>query len=146
MDATDHRILKVLARDSSLTAAELGTRVGLSSSAAHRRVKSLEATGAITGYRARLSAAATGNPTVVFVSVTLTDQSEQSLSRFETAARRAPDITAAHLMSGHYDYLLKIPIREGDSYERVHRDVLSRLPGVQRIVSHFAIRTVSDDT
>jgi Lrp/AsnC family leucine-responsive transcriptional regulator len=144
LDAIDRKILQALSHDSDVTAARLGERVGLSPSAAHRRVKLLEEAGFIGGYRARLSAAARGDPTIVFVSVTLKDQAQDTLSRFEDAIRRNPDIAEGHLMSGESDYLLKVPVRSDDSFERVHRDTLARLPGVQRLVSHFAIRAVVD--
>lgn len=141
-DQLDGRILAALGQDASLTGAALGEAVGLSPSAAHRRVKLLEASGMILGYRARLSAAARGDPATVFVAVTLKDQTQETLDRFETALRRCSEIREAHLMGGESDYLLKLAIRSDDSFERVHRDVLARLPGVHRLVSHFSIRTV----
>lgn len=144
MDKIDEKVLSLLGRDSDLTAAQLGERVGLSASAAHRRVKLLEEAGLIAGYRARLSRAARGNPTTVFVSVTLRDQAQETLSRFEDAIRREREIEEAHLMSGEFDYLLKLSVRSDDSFERVHRDTLARLPGVLRLVSHFSIRTVTE--
>jgi DNA-binding Lrp family transcriptional regulator len=144
IDGLDRKILDVLARDSDVTAAQLGERIGLSASAAHRRVKLLEEAGLIAGYRAKLSRAARGEPTIVFVSVTLKDQAQETLARFEDAIRRAADVAEGHLMSGESDYLLKVPVRADDSFERVHRDVLARLPGVQRLVSQFSIRTVVD--
>jgi DNA-binding Lrp family transcriptional regulator len=142
LDALDRKILDVLSQDSDVTATRLGERVGLSPSAAHRRVKLLEQSGLIAGYRARLSREARGHPTIVFVSVTLKDQAQETLARFEDAIRRNPDIAEAHLMSGESDYILKVPVRADDSFERVHRDTLARLPGVQRLVSQFAIRTI----
>jgi Lrp/AsnC family leucine-responsive transcriptional regulator len=142
LDQIDRKILQALSIDSDVTAARLGERIGLSPSAAHRRVKLLEGAGYICGYRARLSAAARGDPTIVFVSVTLKDQAQETLSRLEDAIRRNPDIAEAHLMSGESDYLLKVPVRADDSFERVHRDALARLPGVQRLVSQFAIRSI----
>jgi DNA-binding Lrp family transcriptional regulator len=142
LDALDRKILDLLAQDSDVTAQRLGERVGLSPSAAHRRIKLLEAGGFIAGYRARLSREARGNPSIVFVAVTLKDQAQETLARFEEAIRRAPDIAEAHLMSGESDYILKVPVRADDSFERVHRDTLARLPGVQRLVSQFAIRTI----
>lgn len=144
IDPLDQRILEALRRDGAQTAAALGDTIGLSPSAAHRRVKQLEASGAILGYRARLSAAARGQPTTVFVAVTLKDQTQETLDRFEQALRRCDDIIEAHLMGGESDYFLKVAIRADDSFERVHRDVLARLPGVHRLVSHFTIRTVVD--
>jgi Lrp/AsnC family transcriptional regulator, leucine-responsive regulatory protein len=145
VDQTDRRILDELARDAGLTSAMLGERVGLSPSAAHRRVRLLEQRGLIDGYRARLSKAARGNPSIVFVEVTLSGQSRLVLAEFEQAIRLCNEITEAHLMGGQADYLLKVEVREGDSYERIHRELLAGLPGVQRLVSLFSIRTVIED-
>lgn len=142
MDRIDRKILDLLARDSRLTGEQLGAAVGLSPSAAHRRVKALEESGAILGYRARLSAAARGFPSTVFVHVTLTDQRQATMLAFEEAMARTPQIAEAHLMSGESDYLVKVLVREDDSYERIHREILSALPGVQRLVSQFTIRTL----
>jgi DNA-binding Lrp family transcriptional regulator len=142
MDGIDRKILDLLAQDSRLTGEQLGERVGLSPSAAHRRVKALEESGAILGYRARLSAAARGNPSTVFVQVTLTDQRQATMLAFESAMANTPQIVEAYLMSGQSDYLIKVLVREQDSYERIHREILSALPGVQRLVSQFTIRTL----
>jgi Lrp/AsnC family leucine-responsive transcriptional regulator len=142
MDAIDRRILDAVVRDASLTSAELGDKVGLSPSAANRRLKLLEAEGLILGYRARLSGEARGRPSTVFVTVTLKDQAQETLDRFEAAVRRQPEIVEAHLMSGESDYLIKLLAPAADSFERIHRDVLARLPGVHRLVSHFSIRPV----
>lgn len=142
IDPIDRQILAALGRDGALTSSALGVLVGLSASAAHRRVKLLEAGGLIAGYRARLSREARGNPTTVFVSVTLKDQTQPTLVRFEDALRGCAVIVQAHLMSGESDYLLEVPVSAEDSFERIHREVLARLPGVQRLVSQFSIRTV----
>jgi DNA-binding Lrp family transcriptional regulator len=142
MDRIDRKILDLLSEDSRLTGEQLGERVGLSPSAAHRRVKALEESGAILGYRARLSAAARGNPSTVFVQVTLTDQRQATMLAFERAMASTPQIVEAYLMSGQSDYLIKVLVREQDSYERIHREILSALPGVQRLVSQFTIRTL----
>lgn len=142
MDHTDRKILDLLAQDSSLTGEQLGERVGLSPSAAHRRVKALEDNGAILGYRARLSHAARGHPSTMFVQVTLTDQRQATMLAFEQALAATPVVAEAYLMSGPSDYLLKVQVRGDDSYERIHREILSALPGVHRLVSQFTIRTL----
>ena len=142
MDRIDRKILDLLAADSRLTGEQLGDRVGLSPSAAHRRVKALEDSGAIVGYRARLSPAARGHPSTVFVQVTLTDQRQATMLGFEKALAHTPQVAEAYLMSGQSDYLIKVLVREDDSYERIHREILSVLPGVQRLVSQFTIRTL----
>lgn len=145
MDATDSKIIAQLGRDSGLTSEQLGARIGLSASATHRRVKALEESGAITGYRARLSPAARGNPSTVFVNVTLTDQRQSTMMAFEKALGSTAQVAEAYLMSGESDYLLKVLVRSDDSYERVHRQILSVLPGVQRLVTQFTIRTLTTD-
>jgi DNA-binding Lrp family transcriptional regulator len=143
MDQIDRKILDLLASNSRLTGEQIGERVGLSPSAAHRRVKALEASGAILGYRARLSDAARGNPSTVFVHVTLADQRQATMQAFEEALAQTPVVAEAYLMSGESDYLLKVLVRSDDSYERIHRDILSALPGVRRLVTQFTIRTLS---
>lgn len=143
MDSIDRKIIALLGTDSGLTSEQLGARVGLSPSAAHRRVKALEEEGLILGYRARLSPAARGNPSTVFVSVTLVDQRQATMMAFEAALERTAQICEAHLMSGESDYLIKVLVPERDSYERVHREILSALPGVQRLVTQFTIRTLA---
>ena len=144
MNAIDQKIIRLLARDSSQTSEVLGSKVGLSASAAHRRVKTLEQTGMILGYRARLSRAAEGNPSTVFVQVTLVDQRRATMEAFEAALARTAPVREAHLMSGESDYLLKVLVPEHDSYERIHRESLASLPGVHRLVTQFTIRTLAD--
>jgi Lrp/AsnC family leucine-responsive transcriptional regulator len=143
MSDTDQKILRLLAKDSALTNEALGSRVGLSASAAHRRVKALEQAGMILGYRARLSRQAEGNPSTVFVQVTLVDQRRATMEAFEAALVRTAQVREAHLMSGESDYLLKVLVPEQDSYERIHREILSALPGVHRLVTQFTIRTLA---
>ena len=145
MDSLDRKIIDLIALDSALTSEQLGQRVGLSPSAAHRRVKALEDSGLILGYRARLSPAARGNPSTVFVSVTLVDQRQGTMMTFEEALGRTAQVAEAHLMSGESDYLIKVLVREDDSYERIHREILSTLPGVHRLVTQFTIRTLTPD-
>lgn len=142
IDLIDRKILAALSADSAQTSERLGERIGLSPSAAHRRVRHLEEAGLIAGYGARLSRAARGNPSTVFVAVTLVDQRRETMECFEEAIAREPLVAEAHLMSGEYDYLLKAEVPETDSFERVHREVLAALPGVHRLVTHFSIRSV----
>lgn len=146
MDRIDRKILAQLARDSAVTSEQLGAAIGLSPSAAHRRVKALEQDGTILGYRARLSPAARGNPSTMFVQVALVDQRQATMLDFEQAIARTPQIGEAYLLSGRSDYLLKVLVPESDSYERVHREILSALPGVLRIETQFTIRTLAADT
>lgn len=141
-DTIDRKLLSVLQRDSRLSIAELGAEVGLSASACHRRVKLLEEGGVISGYGARLDPRRLGYGMEFFVEVALKTQSDKALDAFERAVSTAPEILEGHLMAGGTDYLLRIVARDAADFERIHRDVLAKLPGVARLESHLAIRTV----
>lgn len=142
LDSFDRRILGQLAVDSDLTSAMLGSLVGLSPSAAHRRVAALRERGLIAGYRATLSPEARGHPGTVMVDVTLRDQREETMAVFEREIVNVPEVRECFLMSGEADYLLHVEVAREDSFERIHRETLSRLPGVTRLASHFVIREV----
>ncbi|MGD8710781.1 MAG: Lrp/AsnC family transcriptional regulator [Ectothiorhodospiraceae bacterium] len=143
LDATDRHILELLQRDGRITNAELAERINLSPSACLRRVRRLEEEGVIDGYMARVNQAAIGKPCDVFIEITLNSQSEESLQAFEAAVRDCPDVLESYLMSGDADYLLRIVAADTSDYERIHKRYLSRLPGVARIRSNFALRTIS---
>lgn len=142
LDALDRRILSQLSANSDLTSAELGEAVGLSPSAAHRRVATLRERGLIAGYRAVLSRAARGDPSTVLVNVTLRDQREETMAAFEREIVDCREVRECFLMSGEADYMLHVEVRRDDTFERIHRETLSRLPGVARLASHFVIREV----
>ncbi len=142
LDATDRRILTVLQKEGRITNADLSERINLSPSACHRRVQRLEEDGYIAGYVALLDARKMGRPTTVFVEITLQSQADEVLDAFETAVARVPDILECHLMAGTADYLLKIMAQDTDDFARIHRQYLTRLPGVAQMHSSFALRTV----
>lgn len=141
-DAIDRAILRELQRDARLAIAELGSRVGLSASACHRRVKQLEANGVIAGYVARLERRALGLTLEFFVDVALRSQTDKVFEAFERAVEAVPEILECHLMAGGTDYLLRVAAIDSDDFERIHRERLTKLPHVSRIESHLAIRTV----
>ena len=138
----DREILHLLSENAKLSHSEIGEQVGLSTSSVHRRVRAMEANGVIQGYGVYINEAALDRATSVFVQVTLRNQQDDGLQAFEKAVRQSPDIAACYLMTGEADYLLRVAIRDTADYERVHRDVLTRLPSVERVISQFAIRTV----
>lgn len=141
-DKTDRIILAELQKNSQQPIAALAAKAGLSASSCHRRVKLLEAAGTILGYTANLRRAALGLVNEFFVEVSLSAQTEEAFERFEKAVQRVPEIVECHLMSGQFDYLLRIVAADAADYERIHRSRISRLPGVQRIQSSLALRTV----
>ncbi len=141
-DKIDKIILTEIQKNSQRPIAVLAAKAGLSPSSCHRRVKLMEAAGTITGYTATLDRAALGLANEFFVEVSLATQTEEAFERFEKAVQRVPEILECHLMSGQFDYLLRIAASDAADYERIHRSHISRLPGVQRIQSALALRTV----
>lgn len=141
-DKIDRIILTELQRNAQQPVAELALKAGLSASSCHRRVKLLEEAGVIRGYTAALDRTALGLANEFFVEVSLSAQTEEAFERFEKAVQRVPEILECHLMSGQFDYLLRVTAADAADYERIHRSRISRLPGVQRIQSSLALRTV----
>lgn len=141
LDEIDRRILTCLRLDARITNSALAGQVGLSPSACLRRVRLLEQSGTIRGYTAIVAGAAPDEGTVAIVQIALERQTEDYMARFEAALRRHPEIQEWYLMTGDGDYLLRVQIAGIDDYGAFHREVLSRLPGVTRITSSFAMRS-----
>jgi DNA-binding Lrp family transcriptional regulator len=142
IDLIDKKILRALQADGRISNTDLAAQVGLSASACLRRLRLLEHSGVIRGYTAIIDAEAPEHLTVFVVEIMLERQTVEFLSRFEAAVRKCPDILECYLMTGDYDYLVRVEARDPLDYERIHRDQLSRLPGIARIRSSFAIRRV----
>lgn len=146
LDKIDRGILRELQRNGRLSNVELAAKVGLSESACLRRVKILEGEGFIEGYAMLVNPAAIGKPESVFVHVTLDSQQQEALQAFEKAVRNVPGVMECYLMSGEEDYLLRVIVHDAADYERLHREQLTRLPGVARVKSFFTLRTVVKKT
>jgi DNA-binding Lrp family transcriptional regulator len=141
LDAADRKIIRLLRLDGRMSNARLAEEVGLSPSACLRRLRILERDGVIRGYTALVDEPGE-DVTVVIVRITLERQTEEFLNRFEAAVRKYPEVCECYLMTGDADYLLRVDARNAADYERIHKELLSRLPGVARIQSSFAIRSV----
>ncbi|WP_170346285.1 Lrp/AsnC family transcriptional regulator [Ruegeria atlantica] len=146
LDATDRKILAALQKNGRMSNSELSEQVNLSPSACHRRVQRLEVEGYIRNYVALLDARKMNVPTTVFVEITLQGQAEEVLDAFEKAVARIPDVLECHLMAGTADYILKVVAENTEDFARIHRQYLSRLPGVAQMQSSFALRTVFKTT
>lgn len=145
LDELDLAILRYLERNGRATNFEVGDAVGLSPSAASRRIQALETSGAIRGYRAVVDDRLLGKRRTVYIRVTLERQSADVLGAFETAIRRTKGIVSCHLMAGQYDYMLVARVSGIDDYGRLHQNELSRLPGVTRLETSFALRDVLEE-
>lgn len=143
MDEIDRRILETLRLNSRITYAELSAQVALSPSACMRRVDLMEKAGIIKGYTILIDGDALGERITVFTQVTLERQTDTFLSRFEAAVKKFPEIRECFMMTGAPDYILRIEVESAQALERLHKEVLSSLPGVKRINSSFAIKTIT---
>jgi DNA-binding Lrp family transcriptional regulator len=144
MDAIDIRILSVLQRDGQISMARLGEQVGLSLSACHRRVKILESDGKIANYAARLNRKAVGLEIQVFMEIKLLSQRQDDIQAFETAIRNMPEVLECHLISGEFDYLMRVAARDTSAYEELYRNRLSQIPSVQQMKTLLSLSTVKD--
>jgi DNA-binding Lrp family transcriptional regulator len=142
LDVTDRKLLARLQRDGRISNVDLAEAVGLSESACLRRVKALEAKGVISRYAAVLDERAVGLPLSVFLTVTLSSQSEAALTAFETAVAQVREVVECYLMTGASDYLLRLVVRDVDDLQRIHAQELTRIVGVTRVSSSIAMRTV----
>ncbi|WP_084506730.1 Lrp/AsnC family transcriptional regulator [Geminicoccus roseus] len=142
LDLIDRRILSALRSDGRLTMAELGEKVGLSASPCWTRVKRLEASGLISGYVALLDHGALGLPDTVFVEITLNRHDDSALETFGEHLARIPEVIEAHLVTGEYDYLVKVAVAGTQDYERFLRDRLYRIEGIRHTRSTFALRAM----
>lgn len=145
-DTIDRRILTALQKNGRMSNAELADKINLSASACHRRVQRLENVGIIKDYVALLDPRKVDRRSTIFVEITLSGQADELLDAFEKSVARVPDILECHLMAGQADYLLKIVASDTDDFARIHRQYLSRLPGVAQMQSSFALRTVFKTT
>ena len=146
LDKRDRQILQLLQADGRLTNADLADKVNLSPSACLRRVKLLEEVGLIKGTVLLLDEVGAGLPGAAFVFVTLDQQGRQHLDTFEAAVAQHPEILECYLLAGTADYLLRIAFADTADFERIHRNVVTALPGVSRVQSTLALRTVKKTT
>lgn len=142
LDAIDRNILRLLRLDARVSNARLAGEVGLSPSACLRRIKLMEQAGVIRGYTALVDTSQAETAIAVIINITLERQTEDHLDRFEAAVRKHPEIRECFLMTGGSDYLLRVEVANPGDFERIHKDILSTLPGVLRIHSSFSIRNV----
>ena len=146
IDRFDRAILDALQKDGRISNVQLAQAVNLSESACLRRVRALEQAGFIDRYVALVNQARVGMPGNVFVHIGLHREEERELAAFEDAVHAIPEVMECFLMTGEFDYLLRVVVADMADYERLHRDSLTRLPGVARVNSSVAIRTVQKKT
>jgi DNA-binding Lrp family transcriptional regulator len=145
MDDVDRRILAELQLDGRLTVTELAERVRLSVSPCHRRLRALERSGAISGYRAHLDAHALGLRFEALVFVTMRGADRDTLDSFEEAVAAIPNVLQAQRLFGDPDYLVRVITRDLPAFEKLYDDRLATLPGVQRLTSTLVMKSVVEN-
>ena len=143
LDRFDKAILDQLQRDGRISNVQLAALVNLSESACLRRVRVLEQAGLIERYVALLDQKEAGLTGTVFVHIVLGREEQSDLAAFESAVQNIPEVMECYLMTGEFDYLLRVVVSDMADFERIHHSELTRLPGVARVNSSVAIRTVT---
>ena len=146
LDNFDRSILGAFQKDGRISNVDLADLVNLSESACLRRVRRLEEKGFIEKYTALLDQRQAGLSGNVFVHIALHREEQSELAAFEAAVQSLPEVMECYLMTGEFDYLLRVVVSDMADFERVHKESITRLPGVARVNSSVAIRTVRKTT
>ncbi|GLR13735.1 Lrp/AsnC family transcriptional regulator [Chitinimonas viridis] len=140
LDAQDRKILRALQRNARLSNAELAEQVGLSTTACWNRTRQLENEGYIQGYVALIDQQKMGLADTVLLEVTLDRHEDDALARFGEELALLPEVLEAYLVSGEYDYLVKVAVDGTAGYERFLREKLYRISGIRHSRSMFVLR------
>lgn len=140
LDEIDRRILRELRLDGRLSNTRLAEKVGLSTTPCWNRVRALEERGVIEGYTALLSQQSLGYPDTVIIEVTLDRHDDEIFEKFGQALAELPEVMEAYLLTGEYDYLIKVAVAGTAGYEEFLRRKLYKLPGLRHSRSTFVLR------
>lgn len=141
LDRLDFKILAHLQRNGRVTNVDLADAVGLSASPCLHRVRRLETSGYIIGYGAQLCLAKFGSSLTVFTEVTLADHDLEDFVRFEEAARKIPEIVECHVVSGGYDYIMKVVTKNVARYQVLIEGMLEGGLGIDQYFSYIVLRS-----
>ncbi|WP_319239308.1 Lrp/AsnC ligand binding domain-containing protein [uncultured Propionivibrio sp.] len=144
LDRTDIEILSILQEDGKTTNVALAKRINLSATPCLERVKALENDGLITGYAAQLSPAQLGLGLTVFIEILLDRTSEEAFQKFRTAVLGIPQIQECHMLTGGFDYLLKVRVPDMAAYRNFLGEVLAKVPGIRETHSYPVMEEVKD--
>jgi len=144
MDRIDVQILSIMQKDSQISMANLSEKVGLSLSACHRRVKILESEGKISHYAAQVNREAVGLHIQVFIEVKLKSHGREDFDAFEEAIARIDDVLECHVITGEFDYLIRVAAPNSSSYESVLMDRLAKIPAILHTKTMLSLRTAKE--
>ena len=145
MDAIDRKILTVLQEDASLSVAEIGSRVGLSSTPCWKRIQKLEAEGVILKRVALIDPAKLGLGITVFVSIETGDHSQEWLDRFAKVVEAMPEVMEFHRMAGDVDYMLRVVVPDIAGYDTFYKKLIATVP-LKNVTSRFAMERIKSTT
>jgi len=144
VDKFDLAILQVLQQDARASLQAISEQVGLSSTPCWTRIKRMESEGVIRGYTVRVDAPSIGLSETVIVQVTLESHTDETLNAFGKMLQQIPEVVEAYLVSGDYDYYIRIAVKDTRDYERLLRERLYRIPGIRHSKSSFVLRTLKE--
>lgn len=144
VDKFDLAILAALQQDARASLQDISRRVGLSSTPCWNRIKKMEADGVIQGYTVRVDAPSIGLTETVIVQVTLESHTDETLYEFGKTLEQIPEVLETYLVSGDYDYYIRIAVKDTRDYERLLRERLYRIPGMRHSKSSFVLRTLKE--
>ena len=142
LSAIDRKILRALQEDGRMTIQAVAEAVGLSASPCLRRIRQMERAGIIAGYSAVVDQKAVGLPVSVFISIKLERQRSRELDAFAAAISRWPEVMECYLMTGQFDFLLRVVCADLGAYEQFLRERLTQVEGVASIESSFSLGQV----
>jgi Lrp/AsnC family transcriptional regulator len=145
MDAIDKKILATLQEDASLSVAEIGQRVGLSSTPCWKRIQKLEADGVIQKRVALVDQVKIGLGITVFVSVETGDHSQEWLARFADTVSAMPEVMEFYRMAGDVDYMLRVVVADMQSYDTFYKKLIATAP-LKNVTSRFAMEKIKSTT
>ena len=145
MDAIDRKILAVVQQDAALSVAEIGQRVGLSSTPCWKRLQRLEAEGVITRRVALIDPDKVGLGTTVFVSIETGDHSQEWLKRFAEVVGAMPEVMEFYRMAGDIDYMLRVVVPDIQGYDTFYKKLIATVP-LKNVTSRFAMERIKSTT
>jgi Lrp/AsnC family transcriptional regulator len=145
LDAVDIKILRILQRDCTISVAEIGKEVGLSTTPCWRRIQKLEQEGIIESRVALLNPKKVSAGVTVFVAITMSEHSMDWLERFHAVLRDFPEVVEAYRMSGQIDYLLRVTVPDIASYDRFYKQLIERI-ALNDVSSSFAMEQIKYTT
>jgi len=143
-DKIDMAILRLLLQDSRRSLQDIGAEVGLSATSCWSRIKRLESEGVIRRYTIDVDPASIGYRDSVIVQLTVESHTDETLYEFGRVLATIPEILEAYLVSGDYDYYIRIAVRDTRDYERLLREKLYKIPGIRHSKSHFVLRVLKE--